>query len=180
MARTHIAEILFELQESLTDPSHPFRQFCLATGDPDGYPGLRTVILRSIAPGLNLSFFTDVRSAKVEQMRKNPCVSLLFYHPGKHWQLRIEGQARIREGEQSASLWDGIPLESRKNYTSRTHPGSKISSPADVKYISNATFFCVVEINSRRIESLQLQYTPHRRRLLYKENHRWEVTYLVP
>ena len=181
MAATHLTEILLELQESLQDPTHPFRHFGLATTGESGKPSLRTVILRDVSAGMTLTCYTDVRSAKVSQIRQHPTVSLLFYHPEKHWQLRIDGHAAIQFGtKRTAYLWDRIPPASRTNYSSSSQPGSRIQAPAEVTYLDSARYFCIVDIRVQRIESLQLHPLPHRRRLLSEDKGQWEEVYLVP
>lgn len=180
MVKPNISEIHSALQASLSDRSHPFRHFCLATSNRQGYPTQRTVILRSVSPDLELSFYTDSRSEKVGQIRENPRVSLLFYHPQDLWQLRIQGHAAIQEIDQSLPIWESLPKESRKNYRSIPPPGSSIAAYDEVQYLSDTTYFCRVEIRSIKVESLQLNYTPHKRRLLWKEKSQWKETYLVP
>ncbi len=58
----------------------PFTVLPFATSGLDGAPKARSVILRSAdAEQGAVSFFTDLRSAKVEEIRHEPRVSLIGY-----------------------------------------------------------------------------------------------------
>ncbi|NNM21982.1 MAG: pyridoxamine 5'-phosphate oxidase, partial [Flavobacteriaceae bacterium] len=82
-----------ELLLTNTDKNHPFRHFFLSTFGK--YPETRTVVNRGVTEDLEITFFTDSRTPKVEQIKENNKVSALFYHPGKLLQLRLYGQAHI-------------------------------------------------------------------------------------
>jgi pyridoxamine 5'-phosphate oxidase len=65
----------------------PFTVLQLATSGLDGAPKVRRVILRGA-----VSFFTDVRSAKIEEIRHPPRGSLLGYDADAGFQMRLEAR----------------------------------------------------------------------------------------
>ena len=85
----------------------PFTVLQLATSGLDGAPKVRSVILRRVdAERGAVSFFTDVRSAKIEEIRHQPRVSLLGYDADAGFQMRLEGKATIdTEGPEKAVAW---------------------------------------------------------------------------
>jgi pyridoxamine 5'-phosphate oxidase len=65
--------------------------FALATADPDGFPDARMVLLKALEGG-GFVFYTNLQSAKGEQLAANPRAAVLF-----HWKtLRRQVRARGR------------------------------------------------------------------------------------
>ena len=86
--------IIGELKGGVTDPNHPFKFGTLATLGLGNLPRLRTIRIRDFDPqNMRLTFYTDSRSKKILHIKENNKVSLLFYHPKKLLQLRLEGLA---------------------------------------------------------------------------------------
>ena len=53
-----------------------------------------------------VSFFTDLRSTKIKEMRRQPRVSLIGYDADAGFQIRLEGKATIdKEGREKAAAW---------------------------------------------------------------------------
>ena len=74
----------------------PFTVVQLAIAGLDDAPKVRSVILRSAdAERGAVSFFTDLRSAKIKEMRHQPRVSLIGYDADAGFQIRLEGKAAI-------------------------------------------------------------------------------------
>ncbi|WP_350290801.1 pyridoxamine 5'-phosphate oxidase family protein [uncultured Croceitalea sp.] len=174
-------ELKTELLNGYSKKGHPFRYFTLATSDETNAPQQRTVVLRKITPKLELLFYTDKRSSKVQQLLKNDAVSALFYHPKQLLQLKVDGKAEIVNDEKIiASLWSEIPLKSKKDYTTQNAPGSLIQNPDEVDYLNEENHFCIVQIIPRQIEYLQLKSPNHLRVLFKEENGQWKGSFLVP
>jgi pyridoxamine 5'-phosphate oxidase len=64
----------------------------LATAGQDGYPGIRTVLLKKFRWD-GFIFYTNYQSAKGSDIQKNPSVSLHFYWPTLERQVIIKGKA---------------------------------------------------------------------------------------
>jgi PPOX class probable FMN-dependent enzyme len=76
------------------DPAARFLQ--LATARPDGRPANRTVVFRGFLPGTDcLRFATDLRSAKVGQIARNPCAEACWYFPVTSEQFRLAGRLEV-------------------------------------------------------------------------------------
>lgn len=180
---THVFwdELSQEILKSVEKNGHPFKYFTLGTTDLSGRPQLRTVVLREATKDLGLRFYTDSRSIKIEHIRNNNTVSLLFYHPEKLLQLRIQGKATIIDHPETVlKYWKEIPLKSRKDYITMSAPGSPIKNPDEVEYLKNENFFCIVDIEPYQIEYLKLKRPNHIRVLFRKEEKEWEGKFLVP
>lgn len=177
-------EILTELEKGAKDKKHPFHYFTIATLGVDKFARLRLVALRNVSKDLKLTFFTDKRSKKVLHIKENPRVSLLFYHPGKLLQLRIEAMATINSDQfQIQKTWEMIDDEARKDYLTTEAPGTSITHPDSVEYLKEGDYFSIVDIEPFRIERLQLNPEGHKKIKYFKQDQNqkeWSSEYLVP
>lgn len=91
----------------------------------------RSVILRQlILPERILVCNTDARARKVIEIKNNPKVSWLFYHPKKKIQLRISGRAELHTDDAFADKqWTATPVPSRLNYCAESAPGTSVDKP---------------------------------------------------
>jgi pyridoxamine 5'-phosphate oxidase len=124
--------------------------FTLATADKKGKPSARVVLLKGYNPE-GFVFFTNYNSKKSAELLQNKSVSVVFYWPQIHKQIRIEGRAektstaesneyfksRPRESqlgalasEQSQVLLNRKALEERYEILERKYLGKKIPRPA--------------------------------------------------
>tara|TARA_R110002050_G_scaffold267266_2_gene408882 strand:+ start:30617 stop:31162 length:546 start_codon:yes stop_codon:yes gene_type:complete len=170
-----------ELQLGITEKNHPFRYFTLGTVGLDKMARLRTVVLRNVSDTLNLSFYTDKRSKKVIHITENNKVSLLFFHPQKMIQIKIEGIATIIKDKKTVEdYWNTIQENSQKEYTTTAAPGSSIANYEAVEYLGEDNYFCVVTIAPHKIEYLKLERPNHIRIRYSKDYENWKGEYLVP
>lgn len=99
------------------DRHHPFHTPVFATVE-DCQPRLRTVVLRRFwrkPPAL--AFHAHIESPKVFQIRANPSVSWLLYHPDEKLQLRIRSRATVHaDGDLHEEQWLATELISRRCY----------------------------------------------------------------
>lgn len=180
MTDQFLQEIKAELTNGHSKKRHPFRYFTLATSHKDS-PRQRTVVLRKILPELNILFYTDARSYKVEDFKKNHNVSALFYHPKKLMQLRVEGEALIiTDQKQLKQYWNNIQESSKKDYITEKVPGSPIKNPDNVDYLEEEHHFCAIKIVPKSIEYLKLKRPNHIRILFEKTEEEWNGEFLVP
>ncbi len=118
-----------QLTRATADRRHPWRWPALSTVTQEGAPSVRMVVLRQVDTSRQtLSVFTDVRSAKVGQIAREPRVSLLFWHPGKRWQLRADGIATVSEDPQT---FQALPDGAKGDYGAIPAPGVPLGSPSD-------------------------------------------------
>ncbi len=174
-------ELTQELQLGVSEKGHPFRYGTLATVGADQMPRQRTIVLRAVSDTLHLGFYTDRRSKKISHIAKNNRVSLLFYHPEKLLQIKIEGMAILQKDTTVLQQhWNQITEGSRKDYTTHIAPGSTVSNPDAVDYLNEAHHFCMVNILPYEIEYLKLK-RPHHLRVHYRmEGDGWKGQFLVP
>jgi pyridoxamine 5'-phosphate oxidase len=87
---------------------------------------LRTVVLRKVWPSeKQLTFHTDIRSDKVNDLTANPSISWLFYSKTHRLQLRLLGTAIIHSNDDiTETAWLHTSASSRKCYLSYPKPGS--------------------------------------------------------
>ena len=170
-----------ELMLGVTQKGHPFRFCNFATLDPENSPQMRTVVLRHMSAELKPIFYTDNRSQKVLEIKKNNKVGLLFYNPEKLLQIKIEGRASVLDDPQRIEgLWAEVPENNRKDYTTHLAPGTFIDNPNEIEYLADKNYFCPVEIEPHKIEYLQLKRSNHIRVNFLKENGSWEGKFMVP
>lgn len=80
----------------------------LVTATADGRPSARVVSLKRIE-GDSLVFTTALWTRKVEEIRANPHVAVVFFWPSLGLQVRVEGQAEIAERELAEELFAERP-----------------------------------------------------------------------
>lgn len=171
-----------ELFRSNVDRKHPFRLLYLSTWGE--YPEVRIVVKRNIDPYLNFTFFTDSRSPKVEQIRNNPKVSALFYHPKKKLQIRLYGQAILIDeghGDFDRYLQAVKQSSSLQDYTTIQAPGSALKLEAEAASLfGKEIYFLAVEIQAQKLDILQLGRENHRRSVFLRQGYEWSEQVLVP
>ncbi len=181
MTDTFFQELEDELRKGTSKKGHPFRYFSLGTVGLGAIARLRTVVLRRVSEELKLVFYTDRRSKKIGHIAENNTVSLLFYHPKKLLQLKVEGKAKIvSDPEELNKYWSGVQPASRKDYTTTSAPGSPISNPDNVEYLDEKNYFTIIEVEPVKFEYLKLKRPNHLRVLFSKENGEWNGEFLVP
>ena len=181
MSDNFFEEIKEELHNGAQGKGHPFRFFALATLGVDHYARLRTIALRKVSEDLKLTFFTDKRSKKIIHIKENKRVSLLFYHPEKLLQVRVQGFATInRDREYIEKTKSELGRGPRKNYTTKDAPGSILENPAAVDYLKGGDYFSIVEIEPHRIEYLKLGQPDHTRIRFTRRGSDWHGEFLVP
>ena len=78
--------------------SHP-NAMSLATVDAEGQPDVRVVLLKEVTPA-GFVFFTNLESAKGQQLKANPVAALGFHWKSLRRQVRIRGTvARVSDAE---------------------------------------------------------------------------------
>ncbi|MFH6604884.1 pyridoxamine 5'-phosphate oxidase family protein [Maribacter algicola] len=174
-------ELKEELQKGVSSKGHPFRYGVLATLGLEKMPRQRTVVIRSVDSLLNLHFYTDMRSKKVLHIKENNRVSLLFYHPEKMLQIRIEGLATIINDENILNKhWHNVHKAGQRDYTTKAAPGSILTNPDTLEYLDDTNHFCLISVEPFKIEYLRLKRPNHVRLRYSKKGTSWESDFLVP
>jgi len=182
------------LHKGVGNVRHPFHQAVLTTVE--GHkPQLRTVILRGFSEEDRILIcHCDARSPKVTQIRENPNVSCLFYHPKKWLQLRLSGTATIHTDDKTAeSQWEKVKLPNRINYSTAYPPGSPTENPgsglADLQRDKASTLldhpdarknFAVIVCRFDDLDWLLLKLTGNIRAKFHWEDNRMEASWIIP
>jgi len=186
-------ETLFSGAQS--QPDHPFRKPFLATIGQDGHPKSRIIILREVDWGeKTLRLHTDVRSAKVAEIRANPNVNLAFYHAGEEIQVQLSATANVHTDDAYADqAWEASSPSSLRAYLANALSGAVSKTPisglpAEVEGFlpsrgqveAGRKNFAAIEVKVRQIEWLLLSPSGNRRARFEIEQDAWAGTWLVP
>lgn len=130
------------LSEAARDRRHPMHTVVVGTVA-GALAQLRTVVLRRVdVDTRKLYFHTDIRSAKIEQIRSNGLLSWLAYDPGRRSQIRLSGPTILHHrNELARSHWASTQHHSRRCYLLADGPGRPLSpdaSPMDERLSSFA------------------------------------------
>ncbi len=186
-------KIWFLLSNAVKDRSSEFRTpvfICGIEKDLDG----RVVVLRK-ADQQNeiIQFHSDIRSSKIEKIKKNPDCSILFYGKEEKIQLRIRAFCEINyNNDVSKRSWEKTGHISRKCYLVTNGPGTESDIPTSGldKKFDNFDFtkdeseagyknFCVIKCKIKSIEWLYLAAKGHRRAFIDLNGSK-KFTWLVP
>ena len=167
-----------QLEAALKHKKHPFRFFTLGTLQKGQGARLRTVVLRDFDPDQFLfTVFTDTRSKKVQQLKQNPNATGLFYDPIRMIQLVVD--LKTVELKEETDLFDNLPEQSKKDYTSVFTPGSIIATPDQLNHDYNTPHFTRIQFQAECIEYLKLKRPNHIRASFSLED-QWRGTFLTP
>ncbi|UZO79332.1 pyridoxamine 5'-phosphate oxidase family protein [Aquimarina sp. ERC-38] len=160
---------------------HAFRYATLATVA-DGLPFQRTIVLRDVTDTNDLLIYTDERSKKVAQLKRNKNASLLFYDHNRLTQVILRGTISIEtKGEGVEERWQKVRERSQKDYITSLGPGIPVDNPDQVTYLKEQNYFTILNFVPDEIEYLRLKRPNHIRALFTKsESEEWDMTFLVP
>ena len=179
-----ITSIIFsELRKAASKKKHPFKNVVLTTVKEQN-PLSRWVIFRKLTMEQNLLVYTDSRSEKIKNLRKNPNCGLLFYNNRQGLQIYFNAVSTIHQkNELTKKYWQGIVGKSSENYTTVNPPGSPINS-IDKGHITdkdlNDKHFSIIEFIPVSMKILQLSRDGHIRVNFVKINNEWEGSFIVP
>jgi pyridoxine/pyridoxamine 5'-phosphate oxidase len=146
---------------------------------------IRTVVLRKVEINeKNIYFHTDIRSSKIEDIRRTGQLSWLAYDQAQRTQIRLCGTTTLHHGDDVAQTqWNLTPHHSRRNYLLPEGSGKKHSEDfkthqdklSDFSYTleeSEAGFknFVVVITNVEKLDWYYAHHTGNRRAGFTYEN----------
>ncbi|HOI50660.1 MAG TPA: pyridoxal 5'-phosphate synthase, partial [Prolixibacteraceae bacterium] len=100
------------LQEAVSQKVAEPTAMALATVGRDGFPQVRTVLLKSFGAG-GFVFFTNLESEKGQAIAADNRVSLLFFWPELQRQVRITGSAERVSDAEADEYFRTRPVNSR-------------------------------------------------------------------
>ena len=181
------------LAKAVKDRSSEFRTPVFICGNNQDLDG-RVVVLRKADQKNNfIQFHSDIRSAKIEKIKKNPNCSMLFYGKKEKIQLRLKTECEVNFNNQvTKESWKKTGHISRKCYLVTNGPGTESEKPTSgldkkfdnfdfTKEESEAGYknFCVIRCKIKSIEWLYLAAKGHRRAVI-DLNGTKKFTWLVP
>lgn len=173
------AEVWLRLTRGVHDRHAPARHPTLATVTSDGRPQARTVVLRAADKAAStLDIHTDLRSAKVGELRATPFAALHVWDTSAHLQLRLEAQVTLLTGQDVAAIWAGVPDTSRGSYGSTPAPGEPIAQALDYRKAADPSSFAVLRLEVFSIDALHLG--PNHRRARFDRKTSWAGVWLSP
>ena len=125
-----IINLLFTAVKKRDDPYHTPVFSC---NSENNFTDSRIVVLRKFdEKKMMLSFHTDIRSVKINALKKNPNSSLLFYNSKIRIQIRIRTESIINnQNKITKEAWMLTNLSSRKCYLANKSPSSYTLTPED-------------------------------------------------
>ena len=181
------------LANAVKDRSSEFRTPVFICGNDKDLDG-RVVVLRKADQKNNfIQFHSDIRSSKVEKIKKNPNCSILFYGKNEKIQLRLKTKCEVNFNNEITKMsWEKTGHVSRKCYLVNNGPGTVSDKPTSglndkfdnfdfTKEESEEGYknFSVIKCKIISIEWLYLAAKGHRRALINFEGSK-KVTWLVP
>ena len=166
---------------AVKDRSSEFRTPVFICGNDKDLDG-RVVVLRKADEQQSLiQYHSDIRSSKIEKIKKNPNCSILFYGKEEKIQLRIKAKCKVNyNNDITKESWEKTGHISRKCYLVTNGPGTLSDKPTSglgkkfdnfdfTKEESEAGYknFCVIRCNIKSIEWLYLAAKGHRLSLIH-------------
>ncbi len=162
-----------ELERAAREREHGWRIMTLATVEGE-QAHARSVTLRGAdAAAQRLVFYTDDRSPKLAQMKRNPLGTLLAWCRQLSWQVRL--QVRLVQ-ETDASLvserWARLRMTpAAQDYLSPLAPGEPLTHPGQER--GSREHFSIVNAEVLSLDWLELHPEGHRRALFSAGGPQW-------
>ena len=187
-----IKKIWLMLDDAITNRSSQFRTPTFICGDQLDFDGRIVVLRKSDQKNNLLQFHSDIRSDKIEILKKNPKASFLFYDKELKIQVRLKVEALINHNNDvTKQSWEKTQHISRKCYLVDNGPGTISDEPTSglkpeldnfdyTKEESEKGYknFTVIQCKIKSIEWLYLAAKGHRRARFDLENNK--DNWLVP
>jgi hypothetical protein len=157
--------ILDHLTRAANNKKSPLRWPVLATKG-GAYPGARMLVVRAFhRAALEIELHTDARSAKLDELRAAPACALLFFDKNSMVQLRVDGRARILDGQARDAAFARAPEGSMDDYRGRA-PGDDPDAPASAPSLDAAANFAAISVSVERADLLVIARGGHERRFV--------------
>ncbi|MCU0906104.1 MAG: pyridoxamine 5'-phosphate oxidase family protein [Rhodobacteraceae bacterium] len=177
-------QVWSRLVRGVHDRRTPARHPTLATVSPDGAPRARTVVLRGAdRTAARLVVYTDLRSAKVADLRARAQAALHLWDAGAHLQVRLSASVVILTGDAVAHLWARLPEAGRLSYGGDPAPGQPVpdtlgpDAPTPVR-VPDPAAFAVLHLDLQEMDVLHLG--PRHRRAVYARADGWAGHWVAP
>ena len=185
-------KIWLMLDDAITNRASQFRIPTFICGDQSDFDGRIVVLRKSDQLNNTVQFHSDIRSDKIEKLKKNPKAAMLFYDKDEKIQVRLKIECVVNHNNEiTKDSWSKTQHISRKCYLVDNGPGSESASPTSglKPELDNFEFtmeqseegyknFTVIQCKIKLIEWLYLAAKGHRRARFDLETKK--DTWLVP
>ena len=185
-------KIWLMLDDAITNRASQFRIPTFICGDQSDFDGRIVVLRKSNQKDNIVQFHSDIRSDKIEKLKRNPKAAMLFYDKEEKIQVRLKVECLVNHNNEiTKESWSKTQHISRKCYLVDNGPGSESKIPTSglKPELDNFEFtmeqseegyknFTVIQCKIKSIEWLYLAAKGHRRARFDLENNR--NTWLVP
>ena len=145
------------LTRGVAAPKSVAKNPTFATISEEGFPAMRTVVLRRADRIANcLEIHTDIQTNKVLSLKKSNLAGLHFWIPKAKFQIRASVVVHILTGSKVEVQWNKIPMQSRVSYGSKPSPGSEIKGPFEYQKLPEQDKFAVLKCDIRELDLLYL------------------------
>ncbi|MDC3030427.1 pyridoxamine 5'-phosphate oxidase family protein [Candidatus Pelagibacter sp.] len=185
-------KIWLMLDDAISNRASQFRIPTFICGDQSDFDGRIVVLRKSDQHNNVVQFHSDIRSDKIEKLKKNPKAAMLFYDKEEKIQVRLKIECVVNHNNDiTKESWSKTQHISRKCYLVDKGPGSESEIPTSglKPELDNFKFtieesekgyknFTVIQCKIKSIEWLYLAAKGHRRARFDLENNK--DTWLVP
>ena len=187
-----IKKIWLMLDDAIINRGSQFRIPTFICGDHSDFDGRIVVLRKSDKINNILQFHSDIRSDKIEKLKKNSNASMLFYDKEEKIQVRLKVECTVNHNNDvTKESWSKTQHISRKCYLVDNGPGTVSATPTSglKPELDNFEFtmeqsekgyknFTVIQCKVKLIEWLYLAAKGHRRARFDLENNK--NTWLIP
>ena len=180
------------LDDAVTNRSSTFRIPVFVCGDQKDFDGRIVVLRKSDKKNNIVQFHSDIRSDKIEKLKKNSKAAMLFYDKEEKIQVRLKVECVVNhDNDITKESWSKTQHISRKCYLVDNGPGTESDTPTSglKPELDNFEFtmeqseegyknFTVIQCKVKSIEWLYLAAKGHRRAKFDLENNK--DTWLIP
>ena len=185
-------KIWLMLDDAISNRASQFRIPTFICGDQSDFDGRIVVLRKSDQHNNTVQFHSDIRSDKIEKLKRNPKAAMLFYDKDEKIQVRLKIECVVNHNNDiTKESWSKTQHISRKCYLVDNGPGSESEIPTSglkpeldnfdyTKEQSEEGYknFTVIQCKIKFIEWLYLAAKGHRRARFDLENN--IDTWLVP
>jgi len=175
-----LEETWAQLELAQQDTKHGFRKLCLATVNGEGLPQGRMVISRKFEKASRiLMVYTDPRTPKWDELRKNPLAQVTLWDEESKVQLRCDCRAELlEEGELWEEARESVPEHMAGDYAAVKIPGEKIENWEEGWELGGTWYFGVICLRIEKMDWLKLSREGHQRACFSWQNgvetHSWK------
>ena len=160
-------------------PLNRWIQLSTVTGN--NKPRIRTVVFRGWRKESSMLIFTDSRSDKIENLKKNSNAEVLWLFLKCKSQFRFKG--KMKELELNTKYWDTLSEKAKSTWFWQ-HPGKKIDTyvqPSQIipTNLNKPENFIVLEFEIYSVELLKL-VTPIHKRYIWNKRDSWQKIEVNP